>query len=256
MIDPRAVVDPGARIGQDVEIGPFSIVGPDVEIGDGTWVGAHVVISGPTRIGARNRIHPFSSLGDAPQHTGYRGEPTTLVIGDDNVIREYCTLNRGTAEGRGETRVGDHNFIMAYCHVAHDCRIGDHTIFANCASLAGHVEVGDYAVLGGFTLVHQYCRVGAHSITGIGTITFKDIPPFVMAAGNTAEPHGLNVKGLSRRGFSGETLAALRHAYKTVYRSGLRLAEALERLEGEAAGVPEVAQWVAFIRASQRGIIR
>lgn len=256
MIDPRAVVDPGARIGTGVTIGPYSIIGPEVEIGPDTWIGAHVVIHGPTRIGARNRIHPFSSLGDAPQHVGYRGEPTTLVIGDDNVIREYCTLNRGTGEGRGETRIGDHNFIMAYCHVAHDCVIGDRTIFANNASLAGHVEVGDYCVLGGFTLVHQFCRVGAHSITGIGTITFKDIPPFVMAAGNTAEPHGLNVKGLSRRGFSPDTISALRQAYKTVYRSGLRLNEALDRLAAEAGAVPEVAQWVAFIRGSRRGIIR
>lgn len=256
MIHPQAIVDPGAKIGKNVHIGPFSVIGPGVEIGDDTWVGPHVVINGPTRIGRNNKIHQFSSLGDAPQHLGYKGEPTWLEIGDRNIIREYCTFNRATVAGGGVTRLGHDNFIMAYCHLAHDCQVGNRTIFANCASLAGHVTVGDYAILGGFTLVHQFCRVGAHCITGLGTVAFKDIPPFVMAAGNVAVPHGINARGLKRRQFSEATIESLRRAYKTLYRSELTLNEAIKKLEPASREDPEVGNLVAFVKTSTRGIIR
>jgi UDP-N-acetylglucosamine acyltransferase len=257
VIHPQAIVDPEAKIGEGVEVGAFSIIGPDVEIGDGTWVGPHVVINGPTRIGRENRIYQFVSLGEAPQHSGYHGEPTRLVIGDRNLIREYVTMNRGTVAGRGETIVGDDNFLMAYTHIAHDCQVGDKTIFANGSSLAGHVEIGDQAILGGFTLVHQFCRVGAHCITAVGTAVFKDIPPFVVAAGaDGARPFGLNLRGLKRRGFTPEAIDALRRAYKIMYRSGLGLQEALAELEPLAGEHSEVQQFTDFAANSERGIIR
>lgn len=256
MIHPQAVAHPAARLAEGVEVGAFSVVGADVEIGAGTWIGPHVVIVGPTRIGRDNRIHQFCSIGDAPQHFGYRGEPTRLEIGDRNVIREYCTLNRGTVAGGGVTRLGNDNFIMAYCHVAHDCQVGDRTVFANCASLAGHVHVGDYAFLGGFTVAHQYCRIGAHCMTALGTITFMDIPPYVTASGNPAAPHGLNLRGLRRRGFSDQAVDALCHAYKVLYKSKLRLSEAVEQLEALAGSSAEVRELAEFVKASERGIIR
>lgn len=256
MIHPQAIVDPGARLGRDIEVGPFSVIGPDVEIGDHSWIGPHALIQGPTRIGRENRIFPFTTLGGAPQDLKYAGEPTRLEIGDRNIIRECCTFSRGTAQGAGVTRVGHDNLFMAYVHVAHDCVVGDHTIFANNASLAGHVQVGDHAVLGGFTGVHQFCRVGAHCMTGIATITFKDIPPFVLANGNTAKPYGLNLRGLKRRGFSAQAIEALKQAYKLLYRSGLTLDRALTEIDALAARCPEVAELAAFVRASERGIIR
>ncbi len=256
MIHPQAIVDPSARIGANVTIGAFSVIGPDVEIGEGTWIGPHVVVNGPSRIGRDNRIYQFSSLGDAPQHLGYKGEPTRLEVGDRNIIREYCTFNRGTVAGGGVTRLGNDNFIMAYCHLAHDCQVGNNAIFANCASLAGHVTVGDYAVLGGFTVAHQFCRIGAYCMTALGAITFMDIPPYVMASGNPAEPHGLNLRGLKRRGFSEDAMDALRQAYKTLYKSKLKLSEAVERLEKAGKRFPEVQHFVEFIKASERGIIR
>lgn len=256
MIHPQALVDPQARIGKNVDIGAFSIIGPGVEIGDNSWVGPHVVINGPTRIGADNRIYQFCSLGDAPQHTGYKGEPTRLEIGDRNIIREYCTLNRGTVVGGGVTRLGSDNFLMAYCHMAHDCQVGNRTIFANCASLAGHVTVGDYAILGGFTVAHQFCRIGAHCITALGTITFKDIPPYVVAAGNPAAPHGINVRGLKRRQFSEEQIQNLRRAYKVLYMADQRLDDALSQLDDMARTGTEIAPLVEFVRASERGVIR
>lgn len=255
MIHPLAIVDPGAKIGKDVEIGAFTIIGPDVEIGSGTWIGPHVVISGPTRIGGENRIYQFSSLGEGPQHLGYKGEPTRLEIGDRNIIREYCTLNRGTVGGGGVTRLGHDNFIMAYCHLAHDCQVGNRTIFANGTSLAGHVTVEDQVIFGGFSMIHQFCRVGAHVMTGINTVTFKDIPPYLLVAGNTAVPHGLNVRGLKRRNFSEQTIESLRQAYRLVYKSGLRLSEATEQL-GQMAADPEVRHFLDFIRQSERGIVR
>lgn len=256
MIHPQAIVDPGAKLGAGVSVGPFSIIGQDVEIGDGTWVGPHVVINGPTRIGKNNRIYQFASLGEAPQDLKYDGAPTRLEIGDNNVVREYCTFSRGTTGGGGVTHIGSENFFMAYVHVAHDCKVGNRTIFANCASLAGHVVVEDHAILAGFTGIHQFCRVGTHCMTGIGTVSFKDIPPYVLAAGNTAQPYGINLKGLKRRGFSPETIEALRKAYKTVYKSGLRLEDALVELKAMAAECREIDHFVTFIQQSTRGIIR
>jgi UDP-N-acetylglucosamine acyltransferase len=255
VIHPLAIVDPGAKLGKDVQIGAFSIIGAAVEIGSGTWIGPHVVINGSTRIGSDNRIYQFSSLGEAPQHLGYKGEPTWLEIGDRNIIREYCTLNRGSAGGGGVTRLGHDNFIMAYCHLAHDCQVGNRTIFANGTSLAGHVRVEDQVIFGGFTMIHQFCRVGAHAMTGISTVTFKDIPPYLLVAGNTAVPHGLNVRGLKRRNFSEQTIEALRQAYKLVYKSGLRLSEATEQLAQMDAN-PEVRNFLDFIKHSERGIVR
>ena len=251
-----AIVEEGAKLAGDVEIGPYAVIGPHVEIGAGTRVGAHAVITGHTRIGERNRIFHFVSLGEAPQDKKYAGEPTRLEIGDDNTIREFCTFNTGTAQDRGVTTVGSHNWIMAYAHIAHDCVVGDHIVLANNATLAGHVEIGDHAILGGLTAVHQFCKVGAHVITGGGTIVYKDIPPFVMAAGQPAVPHGLNNEGLKRRGFSAESLAALKRAYKILYREGNTLAEAQAKLAAEAAAHAEVQALLDFLARAERGIIR
>lgn len=256
MIHPQAIIDPGARLGKNVQVGPFSVIGADVEIGDDTWIGPHAVINGPARIGRQNKIYQFTSLGEAPQDLKYAGEPTRLEVGDRNVIREYVTFSRGTVTGAGVTRVGSDNLFMAYVHVAHDCQVGDHTVFANCATLGGHVTVGDHAILGGFTGIHQFCRVGAHCMTGVATVTFKDIPPFLLVYGNTAKPYGLNLRGLKRRGFSEGSIETLKHAYKILYRSGLRLEEALAQLRGLAPQCPEVGALVSFIAASERGIIR
>ena len=256
MIHPQALIDPGAELGRDVHVGPYSVIGPDVVVGDETWIGPHVVVNGPTRIGRANGIFQFSSIGEAPQHIGFKGESTELEIGDHNVIREFCTLNRGTVEGGGITRIGNHNFIMASCHIAHDCIVGNRTIFANGASLAGHVLVADYTVLGGFSLVHQYCRLGAHCLTAIGTVLYKDVPPFVVAAGNSAAPHGINVRGLKRRAFSTETIDVIWKAYKILYKSGYKLSEAIAQLEPLAGDYPEVSDIVNFVQKSERGIVR
>lgn len=255
-IDSRAVVEPGAEIGDNVTIGPYSIISKDVTIGADTWIGPHVVINGRTRIGRGNRLYQFSSIGEAPQHLGYAGEDTVVEIGDENTIREYTTINRGTEEGGGVTRIGDHNFLMAYVHIAHDCLIGSRTLFANCASLAGHVTVADHAILGGFTLVHQFCRIGAHSITAIGTVCLQDVPPFTVAAGNRAQPHGINGKGLRRRDFSDEDIALLKRAYRTLYRSELTLHAAREKMRQDSGGSPVVAELLRFLSHSKRGIIR
>jgi UDP-N-acetylglucosamine acyltransferase len=256
MIHPTAIVHPGARLGSDVEVGPYTLIGEHVEIGEGTRVGAYVVITGHTRIGRGNRIFHHVSLGEAPQDKKYAGEPTRLEIGDNNVIREFCTFNTGTAHDLGCTRLGDGNWIMAYVHFAHDCVVGNNTVFANCTQLAGHVEVGDHAILGGFTGVHQFCRVGAHAITGVGSVVLADVPPYVTAMGNTARPHGINIEGLRRRGFSSETIARLRRAYKTLYKSGLTLEEARLALAAQASDCPEVAALLEFISGSRRSIIR
>lgn len=253
-IHPTAIVEEGARLAADVVIGPYAIIGPHVEIGEGTSVGAHAVITGHTRIGRHNRIFQFASLGEIPQDKKYAGEPTRLEIGDHNTIREFCTFNVGTAQDARVTRVGSHNWVMAYVHIAHDCVVGDHTVLANNTTLAGHVEIGDYAILGGLTAVHQFCKIGAHVITGGGTIVYKDIPPYVTAAGQPAKPHGVNSEGLKRRGFTPEQLATLKRAYKTLYRDGLTLQEALEKLDAMAA--PEVGLLTAFLRRAARGIIR
>jgi len=253
-IHPTAIIEEGANLAGGVQVGPYAVIGAHVEIGEETTVGAHAVITGHTKIGKRNRIFQFVSLGEIPQDKKYAGEPTRLEIGDGNTIREFCTFNTGTAQGEGVTRVGNHNWIMAYAHIAHDCAVGDHTVLANNTTLAGHVEIGDHAILGGLTAIHQFCKIGAHVITGGGTIVYKDIPPYVTAAGQPAKPHGLNSEGLKRRGFSSEQLATLKRAYKILYRDGLTLQEALTRLD--EMGAAEIELLTAFLRRSERGIIR
>jgi UDP-N-acetylglucosamine acyltransferase len=255
-IDPRAVIDPSARLGNKVTVGPFSVIGPNVEIGEGTWIGPHVVINGPTQIGRDNRIFQFASIGEIPQDKKFHGEDSVLEIGDRNTIRENVTINRGTADGGGITKIGSDNWLMAYIHIAHDCIIGDHTIFANAASLAGHVRIDDYAILGGFTLVHQFCTIGIHAFCGMGSAISKDVPPYMMVNGNPAQPHGLNSEGLKRHQFSKETQQALRDAYKIIYRSGYTTQEAIKQLAALAQAFPEVANMQCFLESSQRGIIR
>ena len=257
MIHPTAIIHSGARLGAGVSVGPYSIIGEHVEIGDNTRIGPHVVISGHTRIGCDNRIFQFSSIGEIPQDKKYAGEPTRLEIGDRNTIREYCTLNLGTVQDAGVTRVGDDNWIMAYVHIAHDCQVGNKTIFANNAQLAGHVHVGDWAIFGGYTGVHQFCRVGAHTMTAVGTVILQDVPPYVMAAGNSATPYGINAEGLKRRGFSPDALMVLKRAYRTLYKSGLMLDEAKAKLEEDAKMHPaEIQPILDFLAVSKRGIIR
>lgn len=256
MIHPTAIVDPAARIGAQVTIGAYSLIGADVEIGDHTEVGPHVVIKGHTRIGRENRIYQFCSLGEVPQDKKYAGEDTRLEIGDRNTIREFCTFNLGTAQDVGVTRIGNDNWIMAYVHIAHDCQVGHHTTFANNAQLAGHVHIDDWAILGGYTGVHQFCRIGAHVMTAVGTVVLQDIPPYLMAAGNTAQPYGINTEGLKRRGFSSEAITALKRAYRTLYKSGLMLEEARAKLIEEAQIQPDVRLLVEFLDVSKRGIIR
>ena len=256
MIHPAAIVDSAARIGANVDIGPYSIIGPDVEIGDDTDIGPHVVIKGHTRIGRENRIFQFCSLGEMPQDKKYAGEPTRLEIGDRNTIREFCTFNLGTVQGGGVTSIGDDNWIMAYVHIAHDCRVANKTIFANGASLAGHVTVDDLVIFGGFTGVHQFCRIGAHVITAASSLVLQDVPPYLMVAGNTAQPYGIHVEGLKRRGFTSEAITELKRAYRTLYKSGLLLEEAKGKLAEQAKTQPDVQLMVDFLEASKRGIIR
>lgn len=256
MIHPTAIVHPGASLAADVEVGPYTIIGEHVEIGSGTRIGAHAVISGHTRIGRNNHIFHQVSLGEIPQDKKYAGEPTRLEIGDNNVIREFCTFNTGTVQDLGYTRVGSDNWIMSYVHLAHDCVVGNHTVMANCTQLAGHVEICDFAILGGYTGVHQFCRIGAYAITGVSSVVLADVPPFVTAMGNTAAPHGLNVEGLRRRGFSAQTIKGLRRAYKTLYRSGLTLEEAKKALAEQTAECPEVAMLLEFLATSKRSIVR
>ena len=255
-IHPTALVDAGAQLAADVEIGAFSIVGPNVAISAGTVVGPHVVLTGHTTLGARNRIFQFSSIGEIPQDRKYGGEPTTVAIGDDNVIREFVTIHAGTAQDRGATTIGNANLLLAYVHIAHDCVIGDHTTFSNNAQLAGHVTIDDWVTLGGFTGVHQFCRVGAHAMVAAGAIVLKDVPPFVTVAGYPAKPRGPNSEGLRRRGFSTADIAAVRRAYRTLYRDGLALEDATSRLAQAAAATPVLAPLVAFLTEPGRGLIR
>ncbi|MDE2234660.1 MAG: acyl-ACP--UDP-N-acetylglucosamine O-acyltransferase [Gammaproteobacteria bacterium] len=256
MIDSRASVDSSARLSADVSVGPFSVIGPDVEIGSGTWIGPHVVIQGPTRIGRNNRIFQFASLGGIPQDKKYTGEATWLEIGDHNTIFEFVTINRGTSQDKGRTVIGNGNWIMAYVHIAHDCSLADNVILANNTTLAGHVSIEEWAVLGGFTKVHQFCRIGAHSFTGMNVDITRDVPPYVMAAGSPAEPRGINSEGLQRRDFTAEQIRNIKNAYRLVYRSELRLDEALVKLEAISSTQPEVVRMVNFIKSSQRGITR
>jgi len=251
-----ALVHPGAQFAQGVSIGAYSIIGEHVVLGEGTWVGPHVVIEGHTRLGRNNRVYQFASIGGPPQDKKYAGEPTVVEIGDGNTMREGVTINRGTAEDTGVTRIGDDNWLMGYVHVAHDCEIGNKTIMANYTGLAGHVRVGDWAILGGATVVHQFVNIGAHSFTSMGTYLAQDLPPYVMAAGNMAKPFGINSEGLRRRGFSADAIAHIKQAYRTLYRSGLGLEEARRQLAAVAASCAEVGALLEFLERSKRGVIR
>jgi len=256
VIDARAIVDPSARIGNNVSIGPFSIIGPEVEIGDDTVIGPHAIVQGPTRIGKQNKIFQFVSLGAAPQDKKYNNEPTRLEIGDRNTIREFCTINRGTLQDAGTTRIGNDNWIMAYVHMAHDCQVGNNCIFANASSLAGHVHVDDFAILGGFTLVHQFCALGAHCFTGMGSVISKDVPPYVMVSGSPAAAHGINSEGLKRRGFSAQALQQIRRAYKVIYREGNTIEQAQKQLREMVQANAEIALFLEFLSKATRGIVR
>ena len=256
MIDATAVIDPGAEIAGNVSIGPYSVIGANVAIGAGTRIGPHVVINGHTRIGRDNTVYQFASIGEDPQDKKYKGEPTRLEIGDRNTIREFVTINRGTAQDEGVTRLGDDNWIMAYVHIAHDCQIGNQTIFANNASLAGHVTVGDYVILGGFTLVYQFCSLGPHSLTAYGSGISMDVPPYVTVGGSPARPHGLNMEGLRRRGFPEEARKVLKQAYKTLYRENRSLQDAIAELKGRVGECDELEVLVSFLETRSRGIVR
>ena len=255
-IHPTALVDARAELAADVEVGPYSIVGAEVRIGAGTRIGPHVVVTGRTTIGARNRIFQFASIGDIPQDRKYGGEPTGLTIGDDNVIREFVSINTGTAQDRGVTSVGNGNWLLAYVHIAHDCSVGSFTTFSNNAQLAGHVVIEDYVTMGGFTGVHQFCRVGAHAMVAAGAIVLQDVPPFVTASGYPAKPHGTNNEGLRRRGFAPDDIVAVRRAYKMLYREGRSLDDARVALAEAAKASPVIAPLVEFLAETGRGIIR
>ncbi len=256
MIHSHAIVDPAARVADDVEVGPWTLIGPDVEIGPGCKIESHVVIKGPTRIGAGNHIYQFSTIGEATPDLKYRDEPTYLVIGDNNIIRENVTIHRGTVQDRSETTIGNNNLIMAYVHIGHDSVIGNHTILVNNTALAGHVKVGDWAILSGYTLVHQFCKIGAHSFSGMGTAIGKDVPAYVTVSGAPAEAKTINIEGLRRRGFSSDAISQLRRAFKIIYRQGLTLELAIQRLEAMLSDTPEVQVMIDSLRASERGIVR
>ncbi|MCB1669093.1 MAG: acyl-ACP--UDP-N-acetylglucosamine O-acyltransferase [Porticoccaceae bacterium] len=256
MIDPRAVIDPSAKIASGVEIGPWTIIGPDVEIAEGTVISSHVVIKGPTVIGRNNRIFQFSTIGDDTPDLKYQGEATRLEMGDNNVIREGVTIHRGTIQDSALTKIGNHNLFMAYAHVGHDCVIGHHCILVNNVALAGHVHLGDWSILSGYTLVHQYLHIGAHSFAGAGTFLTQDLPAYVTATGNPASARTINKEGLRRRGFSRESIAAISKAYKIVYRKGLSIDEAISEITPLAREYPEVQVFVDSILASKRGITR
>ena len=256
MIHETAIVDPGACLHESVEVGPWSLIGPKVEIGEGTKIESHVVIKGPTRIGARNHLYQFSTVGEATPDLKYRDEPTELNIGDDNVIRENVTIHRGTVQDRSLTSVGHRNLIMAYVHIGHDSLVGNDTILVNNTALAGHVEIGDWAILSGYTLVHQFCKIGAHSFSGMGTSIGKDVPAFVTVAGSPAEAKTINAEGLRRRGFESAEISELRRAFKILYRQGLTLEAALERLESMVAETPSIQILIDSLKQSQRGIVR
>jgi UDP-N-acetylglucosamine acyltransferase len=256
LIHPSAIVDPGAELDEGVEVGPFSIIGPGVRIGRGTQVGPHAVVRGPSDIGRDNRIFQFASVGEDPQDKKYGGEATRLAMGDRNVVREGATIHRGTVQDTGVTRIGNDNLFMAYTHVAHDCVIGNHAIMANAASLGGHVRVDDWAILGGFTLVHQFCHVGAHSFCAMGSVVARDVPTYVTVGGHPAVPRGINSEGLKRRGFSGEAIALIRRAYRLLYMSSLKLADALAAIRELSAACPEIEPLGDFVANSTRSIVR
>lgn len=256
MIDARAIVSPDAEIAPDVEVGAYAVIGPNVQIGPGCVIGPHAVIESHTRMGARNRVFHFASIGSAPQDKSYKGEPTRLEIGDDNLFREFCTINRGTLKDEGVTRIGNENLFMAYTHVAHDCVLGNRIVMSNVATLGGHVHIGDWVHMGGLSAVHQFCKVGAHAFIANNAAVTRDVPPYVMAIGQPAVPHSINSKGLARRGFTPAQVRNIKNAFRTLYREERKLAEALADLESRAGTQPEVAPLVAFIGSSARGIVR
>ena len=256
MVHATAQIAEGVKLGADVDIGAYSVIAADVEIGDGSVLGPHVVVNGPTRIGRGNHIHAFASIGGDPQDKKFEGERSELVIGDRNRIREFVTINRGTGQGGGATRIGDDNWIMAYVHIAHDCQVGNHTVFSNNATLAGHVVIGNHVILSGFSGVHQFCRIGEHAFIGMGCLVNGDVPPFVIMANEYGRPRGINTEGLKRRGFSPERIAGIRRAYKVLYMSGLQLSEAREELARIAAEAPDVATMIEFLEQAQRPIVR
>ena len=256
LIHPSAIIDPKAWLDSSVKVGPYSVIGPGVKISAGCEIAAHVVIEGPTEIGPRCKFWPFGVIGGAPQDKKYQDEPTTLIMGADNTVRESVTINRGTTQGGGETRIGDDNWIMAYVHIAHDCMIGNHTIFANNTTLAGHVTIEDWVILGGATLVHQFCRIGAHAFTGIAAKINGDVPPYVVIAGEMSAPRGINSEGLKRRGFSAEQIMAIKRAYKTLYQSDLTLADAKTQLATVAVQDANIARLLAYLERADRGLQR
>lgn len=256
MIDSRAIIDPSAKLADDVKVGPWCIVGPNVEIGAGTELTSHVVVKGPTKIGRNNKIYQFSTVGDDTPDLKYKDEPTRLVIGDNNVIREGVTIHRGTVQDRAETTIGNDNLIMAYVHIGHDSVVGNHCILVNNAALAGHVNVGDWAIISGYTLVHQFCNIGEHSFSGMGTAIGKDVPAYVTVMGSPAAAKGINTEGLKRRGYTSEAISAIRKAYKVIYRRGLTTEEALQELEEMRVDCEELGALIDSIRVSKRGIVR
>jgi UDP-N-acetylglucosamine acyltransferase len=256
MIHRTAIIEDGARLGENVSVGAYSVIGPEVVLGDGCWVGPHVVISGRTTIGPNCRIYQFASIGEAPQDKKYAGEDTAVEIGRDNTIREYVTINRGTSDDVGVTRIGDDNWLMAYCHVAHDCQVGSHTIFANGATLAGHVIVGDWVIFAGYSGAHQFCRIGAHAFLGMYGGVNQDVPAYVMVSGQPPRPRGINAEGLKRRGFDAAQVRNIREAYRLIYRKGLPRDEAVAELRGRLADQPELELMIESIENSQRGLLR
>ena len=256
MIDDNAIIHPHAKLASGVSVGPGTIIGADVEIGKNTWIGPHVVIQGPTVIGENNKIYQFSSIGNDPQDLTYQGEPTRLTIGNNNIIREYCMISRGTSKGGGLTQIADNNFLMAYSHVGHDCVIGNHIILINYAALSGHVTVEDYAIIGGYAAVHQFCRVGAYSFIARATYVTKDVLPYVMIAGHTTSACGINTVGLRRRGFSSQAIDNLRRAYKVIFRKGFTIQQAISELEIMQVDCPEILPMIDGLNQSTRGIVR
>ena len=256
MIHATAIVSDSATIAETADIGPYSIIGDNVAIGPGTQVDSHVVINGPTVIGRNNHIYQFASIGDDPQDKKYAGEPTRLTIGDGNTIREFCTISRGTIQDEGETIIGDDNWIMAYVHIAHDCRIGSHAILANNATVAGHVHLGDWVIMGGFSGVHQFCRVGPHAFLGMYSAVNRDVPAYTLVSGNPGVPRGINNEGLKRRGFDAVQIRNIKEAYRLVYRTGIKLAEAKEAIAARLEGQPELGPLLDSLRSSERGLVR
>ncbi len=256
MIHETAIVSAKARLADDVEVGPYTIIGEDVEIGGGTRIGSHVVINGPTVIGANNRIYQFASIGDDPQDKKYAGEPTRLTIGDGNTIREFCTISRGTAQDRGETLIGDGNWIMAYVHIAHDCVVGSHTIMANNTTLAGHVVIGDWVICGGFSGIHQFCRIGAHAFLGMYSGVNRDVPAYTTVSGQPATPRGINSEGLKRRDFTAAQIRNIKHAYRLTFRKGKKLSAAIDEIAMLCDDQPELQLFLESLRTSERGLVR